>query len=124
MYESEEKEKLVVLGSGWAALSLINTINTYKYDVVVVSPHNYFLFTPLLTDVALGISSVERLVLDLFLPQKTYLIFIYSVVEPVRRYSRGNGLKFLEAKATDIDVDKKVVTCKGVYQRIQLIFPF
>lgn len=60
LYAPEEREKLVILGSGWAAISLLKTINTYKYDVTVISPNNYFLFTPLLNNVAIGTVSIER----------------------------------------------------------------
>lgn len=44
----ENKPHLVVLGSGWAAVSLLKTIDSNAYDISVVSPRNYFLFTPML----------------------------------------------------------------------------
>ncbi|KAH8823257.1 putative NDE1-mitochondrial cytosolically directed NADH dehydrogenase [Flagelloscypha sp. PMI_526] len=49
-----EKKTLVILGSGWGATSLLKKINTDEFNVVVVSPKNYFLFTPLLPSVAVG----------------------------------------------------------------------
>jgi NADH:ubiquinone reductase (non-electrogenic) len=70
-----EKKTIVVLGSGWGATSLLKTLDTTDYNVVstyrrdrgghtlirlnndlqvVVSPKNYFLFTPLLPSVAVG----------------------------------------------------------------------
>lgn len=39
------KKTLVVLGSGWGSTSLLKSLNTEDYNVVVVSPRNYFLFT-------------------------------------------------------------------------------
>ena len=42
------KEKIVVLGSGWAAVKFVQNIDTSKYDVTIVSPRNFFLFTPFL----------------------------------------------------------------------------
>jgi NADH dehydrogenase FAD-containing subunit len=57
------KQKLVILGSGWGALSMAGNINTYMFDVTVVSPRNYFLFTPGLTDVTVGTTTSERYVL-------------------------------------------------------------
>lgn len=92
----EEKEKLVVLGSGWAAISLVSALNLFRYDVTLVSPRNYFLFTPLLADAAVGTVSTE------------------SVVEPVRSFSHGPGFEFVEATATKVDPAKKVVHCETV----------
>jgi len=45
---------LVILGSGWAATSLLKTLDTEEYNVTVISPKNFFLFTPLLPSVAVG----------------------------------------------------------------------
>jgi len=42
------KEKIVVLGTGWGAVSLLKGIDTSRFDVTVISPRNYFLFTPML----------------------------------------------------------------------------
>jgi NADH:ubiquinone reductase (non-electrogenic) len=42
------KKTLAILGSGWGATSLLKDLDTAEYNVVVVSPRNYFLFTPLL----------------------------------------------------------------------------
>lgn len=43
-----DKKKLVILGTGWASISVLKHIDRDKYDVTIVSPRNYFLFTPLL----------------------------------------------------------------------------
>jgi hypothetical protein len=58
--EVEKKEKIVVLGSGFAALSFLQDLNTKKFDVTVVSPRSYFLYTPLLCDGAVGSVAIER----------------------------------------------------------------
>lgn len=42
------KEKIVVLGSGWGAVSFIKGIDTDMYDITVISPRNHFTFTPML----------------------------------------------------------------------------
>jgi NADH:ubiquinone reductase (non-electrogenic) len=39
------KKTLVILGSGWGSTSLLKSLNTEHWNVVVVSPRNYFLFT-------------------------------------------------------------------------------
>lgn len=48
------KKKLVVLGTGWAGTSFLKNLDTSLYDVKVVSPRNYFAFTPLLPSVTCG----------------------------------------------------------------------
>lgn len=64
------KKKVVVLGSGWSGYSFLNYLNNPNYDVQVVSPRNFFLFTPLLPSVTNG--TVEA----------------RSIVEPIRGLMR------------------------------------
>lgn len=65
--QTEPKKKTVlVLGTGWAAISFLRDIDASAYDVQVLSPRNYFAFTPLLPSVTCG--TVEA----------------RSIVEPVR----------------------------------------
>ncbi len=52
--EENKKETIVVLGTGWGAASFLKNINTDKYDVTVVSPRNYFVFTPMLAGASVG----------------------------------------------------------------------
>lgn len=40
---AQQREKLVILGSGWGAASLLKGIDAAKFDVTVVSPRNHFL---------------------------------------------------------------------------------
>jgi hypothetical protein len=49
-----EKKNLVILGTGWGATSLLKSIDTMDYNVIVISPRNFFLFTPLLPSAAVG----------------------------------------------------------------------
>lgn len=67
------KKKVVVLGSGWSGYSFLSYLNNPNYDVQVVSPRNFFLFTPLLPSVTNG--TVEA----------------RSIVEPIRRLMRKVG---------------------------------
>lgn len=62
-----KKKKVVVLGTGWAGTSFLKDLDASKYDVQVVSPRNYFAFTPLLPSVTCG--TVEA----------------RSIVEPIRK---------------------------------------
>ena len=49
-----EREKVVVLGTGWGAAAFLKGIDAVKYDVTVISPRNYFLFTPMLAGASVG----------------------------------------------------------------------
>ena len=45
---NKEKKELLILGTGWGSVSVLKHIDRDKYNVTIVSPRNYFLFTPLL----------------------------------------------------------------------------
>ena len=95
-YEEKQKKKLVILGSGWGAVSLLKNIQPDLYDITVVSPTNYFLFTPLLPSVTVGTVDGR------------------SLLEPVRKIlSKKHKLdaQFIEAECTDVDIEKQKVTC-------------
>ncbi|GJW29434.1 external alternative NAD(P)H-ubiquinone oxidoreductase B1, mitochondrial-like protein [Tanacetum coccineum] len=64
--EPLKKKKVVVLGTGWASTSFLKDLYISSYDVQVVSPRNYFAFTPLLPSVTCGTSSLYRLFSDPF----------------------------------------------------------
>ncbi|EDK38335.2 hypothetical protein PGUG_02433 [Meyerozyma guilliermondii ATCC 6260] len=96
-FENGQKKKtIVILGSGWGSISLLKNLDTSLYNVVIVSPRNYFLFTPLLPSCPTG--TVE----------------IRSIIEPVRtitRKSKGEVI-YLEAEATEIDPVEQKITIK------------
>ncbi|KAJ2934436.1 hypothetical protein H1R20_g2665, partial [Candolleomyces eurysporus] len=89
-----EKKTVVVLGSGWGATSLLSTLDTKDYNVVVISPKNYFLFTPLLPSVAVGTLNPR------------------SIIQPTRYITRhkSRNVSVIEAEATDVDPTNKTVT--------------
>ncbi|KAI9007975.1 NADH dehydrogenase [Phycomyces nitens] len=88
------KKTIVVLGSGWASTSFLKAIDTDHYNVVVVSPRNYFLFTPLLPSCTVGTIDVR------------------SLIEPVRFIARhkSRDVRVYEAECTDIDTEAKTIT--------------
>ncbi|KAG1141407.1 hypothetical protein G6F37_005482 [Rhizopus arrhizus] len=91
----ETKPRLVVVGSGWGAISLIKKLDKDKYNVTLVSNNNYFLFTPLLPSATVGTLELR------------------SLLEPIRKIlSRING-HFLEGTAVDIDIDNKYLEVRG-----------
>jgi len=85
------RKRVVVLGSGWGAHALMKVADTDVLDVTVVSPRNYFLFTPMLPSACVG--TVE----------------FRSLVETVKV---SNPLvSFLAAEVVNIDQERKVLTC-------------
>lgn len=81
------------LGTGWGSVSLLKKLDTENYNVIVISPRNYFLFTPLLPSCTTG--TIEH----------------RSIMEPVRTILRSKkaSVKFYEAEASSIDPERKVV---------------
>lgn len=55
----ERKEKIIILGSGWGGFNFLLNIDFKKYDVTLISPRNYFTFTPLLPCLCSGTLSVN-----------------------------------------------------------------
>ena len=51
---AERRTRVVVLGTGWAAHAIAKIIDVSKVDVTVVSPRNYFIFTPMLAATSVG----------------------------------------------------------------------
>ncbi|KAK3680100.1 NADH:ubiquinone oxidoreductase [Recurvomyces mirabilis] len=87
------KKTLVVLGTGWGSVSLLKKLDTENYNVIVVSPRNYFLFTPLLPSCTTG--TIEH----------------RSIMEPIRNFLRHKkaAVKYYEADCTKIDYENKMI---------------
>lgn len=90
------KKKVVVIGTGWAGTSFLKKLNNPSYDVQVISPRNYFAFTPLLPSVTCG--TVEA----------------RSIVEPIRSIVRKKSVSvsYCEAECFKIDAENKKVYCR------------
>ncbi|KAL9043354.1 MAG: hypothetical protein Q9214_003457 [Letrouitia sp. 1 TL-2023] len=88
---SKNKPKLVVLGSGWGSVALLKQLNIDNYHVTVVSPVNYFLFTPMLPSGTVGTLELR------------------SLVEPVRRIVQRVQGHFLRAEAVDIELSERLL---------------
>ena len=71
-------------------------LDTENYNVIVVSPRNFFLFTPLLPSCTVG--TIEH----------------RSIMEPIRNVLRHKKatVKYYEAEATKIDYEKRIVYAK------------
>ncbi|XP_071907051.1 external alternative NAD(P)H-ubiquinone oxidoreductase B1, mitochondrial isoform X2 [Coffea arabica] len=89
--KKSQKKRVVVLGTGWAATSFLKDLDISSYDVQVVSPRNYFAFTPLLPSVTCG--TVEA----------------RSIVEPVRNMIKKEVEDAQRIRRTVIDCFEKAV---------------
>ncbi|KAI3466636.1 hypothetical protein Pfo_023299 [Paulownia fortunei] len=92
-----KKKRVVVLGTGWAGTSFLKSLKNPSYDVQVISPRNFFAFTPLLPSVTCG--TVE--------PR--------SIVEPIRNIVRKKNVDvhYWEAECFKIDAENKKVYCRS-----------
>ncbi len=86
------RPKLVILGTGFGAFSIVKASARLNADITVISPRNHFLFTPLLASTTVG--SLE----------------FRSVIESVRLVDRG---VFHLARAEKLDMAQRRVHCRG-----------
>lgn len=92
------KPRVVVLGSGWGALSFIQKLDQDAVDLTVVSPRSFFFYTPLLAGTATGTVSAA------------------SIMEPVRWCFPRSGhsrASFVQAECTKIDPAAKSLTLQA-----------
>ncbi|KAH9813554.1 hypothetical protein DFH28DRAFT_1083404 [Melampsora americana] len=92
--QDSNKKTIVVLGNGWGATSFLKGLDTEDYNVIVISPRNFFCFTPLLPSVTVG--TIES----------------RSVIEPTRFITRHKKreVNVYEATATSVDPKSKTVS--------------
>ncbi|KAI2471678.1 FAD/NAD(P)-binding domain-containing protein [Annulohypoxylon bovei var. microspora] len=83
-----KKERVVILGSGWAGYGCLRALDPNKFERIMISPRSYFVFTPLLAGTAVGTLEFR------------------AVLEPVRRLGPD---KFHQGWADDIDFARKVI---------------
>ncbi|KAB8290377.1 hypothetical protein EYC80_010810 [Monilinia laxa] len=103
-----DRERVLILGSGWSGFTLSRQLDPKKYQTVVISPRSYFVFTPLLASTAVGTLEFR------------------SALESVRgrgRWrgwgltgggwggwgARGNGVEFWQGWADDVNFDRKII---------------
>src|SRR5512145_93048 len=84
--------RLVVLGTGFGAFNLVKHIRG-EFDIIVVSPRNHFLFTPLLPSTTVG------------------TIEFRSIIEPIRHARKD--IRFYQAYARALDTARQRVLGKG-----------
>lgn len=87
------EERVVILGSGWGGWTVSRNLSPSKFNRTIISPRSYFVFTPLLTDAAIGSLNFSE------------------IVEPVR--DRRSTVDFIQAAARSVDFHRKVITCEA-----------
>lgn len=86
---------VVIIGGGFAGVYAAKHLLKKKIDVTLISKTNYFLFTPLLHEVAVG--SVNR----------------HDVCTPIRDVLKGRGFDFIRGEVEKVDSKKKKVHIAG-----------
>lgn len=100
MSTTQSRKKIVILGAGFGGLFALKSIyknvkNWPDYDILVIDKNNYFVFTPLLHEVATG--GIDP----------------GDIVFPIRDLTMGRT-EHLEAEVLNVDLLKKsVVTSRG-----------
>ncbi|KAE8446332.1 hypothetical protein EG329_012081 [Mollisiaceae sp. DMI_Dod_QoI] len=84
-----DRERVVILGSGWSGFVLSRELDKKKFQTVVVSPRSYFVFTPLLASTAVGTLEFR------------------TTLESVR--ARGKGVDFFQGWADDVNFNQKTL---------------
>jgi NADH dehydrogenase len=85
-----DRERVIILGSGWAGFTVARSLDSSKFQTLVVSPRSYFAFTPLLASTAVGTLEFR------------------TALEPVR--SRRTKVDFFQGWADDVDFKNKTIT--------------
>jgi NADH:ubiquinone reductase (non-electrogenic) len=100
------KPTLVVLGTGFASLSLLKELDYRSYDVIVVSPRNHFLFTPLLPSTTVGTLEFR------------------SIIEPIRQAVDPSACTYYQATCVAIDPATRIVTCEGAFDQERFLLTY
>lgn len=93
--QEQSRQRLVILGTGWSSYSVVKHVDKKLYDVIVVSPRNYFLFTPLLCSTTVGTLEFR------------------SIIEPVRNTGFRDEHHFQLAEAVELQPEKHKIICKS-----------
>lgn len=95
MNNDNKKIKVVVVGGGFGGVYTAKYLNEFfdskDIEIILINRTNYFLFTPLLHEVATGGLTPD------------------SIVEPIREVFRGSSVNFIEDTVIDIDKTLKQV---------------
>eukprot|EP00027_Filamoeba_sp_ATCC50430_P008181 CAMPEP_0168556020 /NCGR_PEP_ID=MMETSP0413-20121227/8655_1 /TAXON_ID=136452 /ORGANISM="Filamoeba nolandi, Strain NC-AS-23-1" /LENGTH=680 /DNA_ID=CAMNT_0008586929 /DNA_START=1 /DNA_END=2039 /DNA_ORIENTATION=+ len=107
--DDPNKQKVVILGSGWGGLSCASELDTKRYEVSVVSPRNYFVYTPWINDLAFGKVDVS------------------SITETLRAFFERQGkskVQAIEAVALDVDPVNQTIKCRSTIDQKEFTLPY
>lgn len=99
-----ERKKVVVLGTGWGALSFVKKLDPELYDVTVVSPRPFFFYTPLLCGSTTGTVSPG------------------AIIEPIR--DQAPRARYLHMACRDVDLEARKISCAGTAKGSDLVLDY
>jgi len=88
----EGQPRVLVIGTGWAGHACIKVLDTSQFRVLVISPSNHFVFTPMLASTSVG--TIES----------------RSIVESTR--DSNPFVRYIEGKALDVNTADKTFKVK------------
>ena len=102
----QQRERLVILGTGWGSYSVLKHINKKLFDVIVISPRNHFLFTPLLCSTTVGTLEFR------------------SIIEPIRNTGFRDEHHFQLAEAVKLLPDQHTVVCRSILNNEEYVLKY
>ena len=83
----KNKPRVVVLGSGWGALSFVKKLDQEAVELTVVSPRSFFFYTPLLAGTATGTVSHTSITEPVrwYLPRAAFIQGECAAIDPVAK---------------------------------------
>ncbi|KAF8463805.1 nucleotide-binding domain-containing protein [Gautieria morchelliformis] len=91
MVKLSEKPRLVIVGGGWGAVSLLKTLQKGQYQVFVVATETFNTFTPLLPSAAVG------------------TVQFRTLMEPLRKIIARVRGHFILGKAVDVHMSERLL---------------
>lgn len=86
------KPNIVILGTGWGALSCLSKLDSNKVNITIISPRSYFFYTPLLAGVSTG------------------TVYSTSIMESIRWHLLKYGtMNYIQGECVGINFQKKLV---------------
>ena len=91
--ENSKRQRVVIVGAGFAGLTIARSLNNTEYDVFLIDRHNYHQFQPLMYQVA------------------TARLEPSSISFPLRKvFQHSHNVTIRIGEVEHVDVDKKVLT--------------
>jgi len=105
----DSRPRVLIIGSGWAAHALVKTIDADLYRLLVISPRNYFVFTPMLAAASVG--TVEyRSVTEPMRAANQRAAFIEGTIEDIMPKAR-TAKALIGDDEVELNYDLAIVAC-------------